>query len=682
MIRSIKKTIKNIIISVLSAGMMAGSLLSFPLTAHAEESGVDYSDVYQFPESYQGKLKELKTAHPNWTFVPMNTGLNWGSAIGSERGNKSLIQNTFSPYHRAGEYDNRWSYASDAAIAYYMDPRNSLTEKYIFQFQDLHNYHDDITASDIDNFLNKTFMKSSSKAPGTDLTFTEIFTICGDHLGISPFHLASRVYQEQGVGKSPLISGSYPDYEGYYNYFNVGASGRSNQEVILSGLKYAKKQNWVNAYLSIMGGAELIVNKYVATGQDTVYLEKFNVNKKSAYGVYNHQYMQNICAPKSESSTMYSQYSSVSKLNNSFIFKIPVFDNMPRSACPLPSADMGKSIYSGVDYSLVYDPEYYYDHNSDVAKACGYDEAKLLEHFVNYGMQEGRQGNKSFNVEAYKQNNKDLYNAFGENNREYYIHYIFYGNFEKRECLQTIPTWYKGVDYRLVYDPEYYYENNKDVAAAFGYDEKALISHFVNYGMREGRCAKEDFNALEYRFCISNRDLDRLFGEDITAYYRHYIEFGAAEKRAVNEWDKEFDAKYYLENNPDVKNALIQMHGGNNLEGWALWHYIKYGVYEGRSASESFNILNYAVANSDVFFAYAPYDRNTDRCAQANFREIAEHYVKHGIKEGRPVRTSKIDMTKVKTTRPDVLAVFGEDNRSGWCEWAIRYELHIWPGKK
>ena len=64
MVKTIKNSFRKIIAAVISAGMIAGSLLNFPLTAYAEESGVDYSDVYQFPVSYQGKLKELKTAHP------------------------------------------------------------------------------------------------------------------------------------------------------------------------------------------------------------------------------------------------------------------------------------------------------------------------------------------------------------------------------------------------------------------------------------------------------------------------------------------------------------------------------------------------------------------------------------------------------------------------------------------
>ncbi|MDE6944520.1 MAG: hypothetical protein K2P66_08850, partial [Lachnospiraceae bacterium] len=35
---------------------------------------IDTSDITAFPGAYQSALRSLKNAHPNWTFVPMNTG--------------------------------------------------------------------------------------------------------------------------------------------------------------------------------------------------------------------------------------------------------------------------------------------------------------------------------------------------------------------------------------------------------------------------------------------------------------------------------------------------------------------------------------------------------------------------------------------------------------------------------
>lgn len=48
-----------------------------------------------------------------------------------------------------------------------------------------------------------------------------------------------------------------------------------------------------------------------------------------------------------------------------------------------------------------------------------------------------------------------------------------------------------GVDYGAIYDFDYYYAHNPDVAAAYGKDQKAVLRHFVTYGIFEGRQAKE-----------------------------------------------------------------------------------------------------------------------------------------------------------------------------------------------
>ncbi len=302
------------------------------------------ADVQQFPESYQAALLELKEAHPNWIFVPMNTGLDWNTVIANELvGGKSLVHKSLADCTKEGAYDGgSWFYASKEILEHYMDPRNALTEDAIFQFEQLtynESYH---TENAVEAFLNNTFMNSSAKAPGTNMTFAHIFWAIGAEEGrkVSPFHLAARVYQEQGNGTSPLISGTYPGYEGYYNYFNVGATGTTDEEVIVNGLTYAKSQDpvWDDAYYSLLGGANVITGNYIRKGQDTLYLQKYNVNPKSEHPLYTHQYMQNISAPTSEAKSIKRLYASANSLDSPFVFKIPVFLNMPASACAKPTS--------------------------------------------------------------------------------------------------------------------------------------------------------------------------------------------------------------------------------------------------------------------------------------------------------------------------------------------------------
>lgn len=295
------------------------------------------AEMEQFPESYREPLKQLKALHPNWQFIAMDTQLDWNTVIANEiGGGKNLIYRTFGDHTKEGAYDSNWYYVSEDALKYYMDPRNFLNEDTIFQFEHLV-YNESIhTKEALDIFLNNTFMNDSQNAPGTDMTFSTIFWAVAVAEGskVSPYHLAARVRQEQGQGTSPLISGIYPGYENLYNYFNVGATGRGD-EVIVNGLEYARAQGWTSAYWSILGGADTISRNYIKRGQDTLYLQKFNVTTNSTYG---HQYMQNVSAAYTEGRSTWQIYRDAGALDSPFTFRIPVYRNMPGSNCAMPTS--------------------------------------------------------------------------------------------------------------------------------------------------------------------------------------------------------------------------------------------------------------------------------------------------------------------------------------------------------
>ena len=83
-------------------------------------------------------------------------------------------------------------------------------------------------------------------------------------------------------------------------------------------------------------------------------------------------------------------------------------------------------------YSAVFSSYYYLSHNPDLARVLGEDKEALLDHFIEYGMKEGRQGNAEFNVLAYKAMYPDLQAAFGDDLPKYYQHYIEFGKKEGR----------------------------------------------------------------------------------------------------------------------------------------------------------------------------------------------------------------------------------------------------------
>ncbi len=323
--------------------VMALSVSLFSLAPVAEEDLNEVTipeDIQAFPASYQDALLAMKAKHPNWVFVRMNTGIDWNTAVTKENsGKRSLIHSANSSFLLNGSYDSAWSYPSNGFLAYYMDPRNFLEDNRVFMFESLYyneKYH---TEGAVQSILDGTFMDGAIPDDANGYTYAQAFCTIGKELKVSPFHLASRVRQEQGIqGTSALISGTREPYIGVYNYFNVKASGAGTEMVIENGLKHAKDAGWTTRYASLYGGASLIANNYISTGQYSLYLQKFNVNKNSSHGLYNHQYMQNIKAPYDEAYSIRSAYATASSLEKPFVFSIPVYNNMPENPCPVPKA--------------------------------------------------------------------------------------------------------------------------------------------------------------------------------------------------------------------------------------------------------------------------------------------------------------------------------------------------------
>lgn len=179
------------------------------------------------------------------------------------------------------------------------------------------------------------------------------------------------------------------------------------------------------------------------------------------------------------------------------------------------------------DYSPIFNAVYYSNKYSDLKKAFGNDETKLLEHFISNGMKEGRQASEEFDVNFYKSNYSDLKSAFGTDNVKYYEHYLESGKKEGR--VGANPAICNGVDYSPVFNYDYYKNKYGDLKKAFGNDFRAYINHFVSNGMKEGRQASEEFNLANYKARYT--DLQKKFGNNNVSYYMHYINYGKKEKR-------------------------------------------------------------------------------------------------------------------------------------------------------
>ncbi len=269
----------------------------------------------------------------------------------------------------------------------------------MFQFEAL-NYQPDVhSLAGVERILSTCFMSSTPNAnmpkdangnyivgfdyldPATNTTvhmsYAETFIKAAQEANVSPLHLAARSLIELGGDGSSSSNGTFSadliatyahltpsviytpttadtDLDGLYNFYNVNAySGTGPLENIRHGLEYAKDGSgkpvtiqtaadiiqlipWNNRYSAIVGGAEWIAASYISIGQNTLYLQKFDVDNSDGK-LYYHQYMTNVKAAWSESSSLYNAYSNIGVLNDAITFNIPVFLNMPETTCALPT---------------------------------------------------------------------------------------------------------------------------------------------------------------------------------------------------------------------------------------------------------------------------------------------------------------------------------------------------------
>ncbi|MCR4866881.1 MAG: hypothetical protein K5921_08155, partial [Lachnospiraceae bacterium] len=79
-------------------------------------------------------------------------------------------------------------------------------------------------------------------------------------------------------------------------------------------------------------------------------------------------------------------------------------------------------------------------------------EAALFNHFVKFGIFEGRACCEGFNVAAYKSSYSDLQAAFGDDIVAYYVHYVTFGQTEKRALVTVEAAAAAGVTVKSAAD--------------------------------------------------------------------------------------------------------------------------------------------------------------------------------------------------------------------------------------
>lgn len=428
-----------------TTGYVSSQYIRFPSATVSDGDFERYMTSQGFPESYKQGLRELHAQYPQWTFTALNTNLDWNTVISNESviGRNLVARNNISSWKSTadGAYDwstgtwpgfdgNSWVQASEDIIRYYMDPRNFLNDKYIFQFMK-QNYNSAIhTREGLESMVAGTFLAGnaagsgtrqsgssdnnpSGSAPGSfssgdgpavgpgaanngtadspavspispvasvsnheadrvttaygpgmeagssgfttfgsgasegtgtapssgSSSYVDIIMNAAAQSGVSPYILASMILQEQGSqGTGRSISGTVSGYQGYYNFFNIEAYQSGSMGAVERGLWWASQSGsysrpWNSVERSILGGALWYGDNYVKKGQDTLYLKKFNVQGSN---LYKHQYMTNVLAAAAEGLTL----AKITSLKTTALeFSIPVYKNMPDTACVKPTID-------------------------------------------------------------------------------------------------------------------------------------------------------------------------------------------------------------------------------------------------------------------------------------------------------------------------------------------------------
>ena len=306
------------------------------------------SGISAFPADYQAKLNEIAKVHPNWKFQAYYTGISWNTLIEKERDesvhrNRVINTSQSSWKHDCNFEENGYACASDEIVAYYLDPRNFLNEKNIFQFVESSYNSSTQTLEEIQKSVKGTYLDSTITCKDNNnnmvtMSYSQMIIEAAKQSNISAFYIKSKIIQETGVNGSDSVKGTYAGYEGYYNFYNYGADDKGKP--IENGLKFAKSQGWDSQYKSIVNGAKLIGKKYIEAGQNTAYFNKWDVvgtkilkdgEKQSVQekDLFWHQYMTNIQDPTNQSYSNYNLYSN--NLDGNITFIIPVYNNMPAS---------------------------------------------------------------------------------------------------------------------------------------------------------------------------------------------------------------------------------------------------------------------------------------------------------------------------------------------------------------
>ena len=211
----------------------------------------------------------------------------------------------------------------------------------------------------------------------------------------------------------------------------------------------------------------------------------------------------------------------------------------------------------------LFDERYYLNQNPDVAAVVGPNRpfSSGYQHFVNFGINEGRNPSVLFNEAFYLSNNPDVAASVASPGgfRSGLQHFLLTGHRDARR------------DPSAFFDQSDYLVNNPDVATAIGPNGFAsAFQHYILIGADEQRLP--NLSLFNDRFYLANNP--DVAGAGIDPF-THFVVAGQFEGRRPSSLYSETS---YLANNPVVAAAI-----GPNGFASGFDHYQQFGRFEGRA---------------------------------------------------------------------------------------------------
>ena len=200
----------------ISLAMSAVMLFSSVAVGTVAQAGTveDNLRAQGFSESYIEDLAALQKEHPNWKFVAFKTGIDFDDAVKGELAGTPTTETN---------------------LRAYLDPRNWLNEKYIFQFESIKKSDAVQSVSSVNAILKNTWMANSkityldtlgnSKTVDEVASYANAMIKASNDTNLSANYIAAKIRQENGrtENTATAVRGDVAPFRGIYNYFNIGA---------------------------------------------------------------------------------------------------------------------------------------------------------------------------------------------------------------------------------------------------------------------------------------------------------------------------------------------------------------------------------------------------------------------------------------------------------------------------